>query len=219
MILPILQKFVLSLLPMKLFSQQARKPSGFLGVFIMTPMFKRGNAALNQWVETLLTLQSSDRVLEIGFGPGFLIKQMVKHVPEGSIDGIDFSETMLKEAKSLNREHIKSKKVFLKKGNCKKLPYPDKSFDKICTSNTIYFWESPEQNLKEIYRVCKKNGKLVLGFRTKAQMERFGLDEKVFSLYTEKDIRNLVKKAGFQEVRIKRNDGIPLDSYCAIAVK
>lgn len=99
----------------------------------------------------MLELQSSDRVLEIGFGPGKLIIQMAAITTEGVVEGIDFSEAMLKQASRVNKHHIFHGKVRLQRGECKNLSFENESFNKLCSINTLYFWKDPDKYFLEMF--------------------------------------------------------------------
>jgi len=211
--------FILKLIPSKILSLQARKPSGWFGRVVMSRIFNKGNANLNKFLKDLLDLQGHDRVLEIGFGPGTLLNQMAQITTKGLVEGIDFSEAMLAQASITNKHYISTKRVRLQKGNCNDLPYGHESFDKVCTSNTIYFWEDPIENFKEIFRVLKPGGKLVVGFRDKTQMKKLPLSEEVFNTYTLDEVKMFLLNSGFSDVRIEEKEGKPFVSYCAVATK
>ena len=91
-----LNMFLIKLIPSRILSLQARKPSGIIGRYLMTKIFNTGNADLNSFVKDTLDLQREDRILEIGFGTGKLIKEIADITTEGVVEGIDFSQTMLK---------------------------------------------------------------------------------------------------------------------------
>ena len=168
-------KFILFLvkrLPEPWLSQQARKPSGLLGRWIMTRLFKNGNAELNFFMLQLLQVQKTDHVLEVGFGPGFLISRLAQFAQEGRVEGLDFSTDMYNQAFFYNRGLIRLGVVNLTLGNSSDMPYKDEQFDKICTANTLYFWQPPEVHLAEVFRVLKPGGQFVLGFRDKEQMDQ-----------------------------------------------
>ena len=82
--------WIFKLIPSRVLSLQARKPTGLIGRYLMTKIFNEGNADLNSFVMDMLELQSSDRVLEIGFGTGKLINQMAAITTGGVVEGIDF---------------------------------------------------------------------------------------------------------------------------------
>lgn len=80
---------------------QARRPSGFVGRFVSRSM-ARQNKESNDWTVSLLDVLPTDRILEVGFGPGAAVKSVAELTPEGFVAGIDFSETMVQQAGRLN---------------------------------------------------------------------------------------------------------------------
>jgi ubiquinone/menaquinone biosynthesis C-methylase UbiE len=95
------------------FSKQARKPTGLFGHVVMSIIFNRGNAYINEFVNELMSVQSHDHVLEIGFGTGKLIQKMAQRIIEGHIEGIDISSSMVSIAKRKNKNYIAAGKVNL----------------------------------------------------------------------------------------------------------
>jgi SAM-dependent methyltransferase len=211
--------FLAKLISTRIFSLQAKRPSGWFGRVVMSRIFMKGNAGLNSFIKDLLDLQENDRVLEIGFGPGMLLHQMAQITTKGVVEGIDFSEAMLAQANKTNKHDISTKRVKIQKGSCHDLPYSQGTFDKVCTSNTIYFFDDPLENFQEIFRIVKPRGKLVVGFRDKAQMKNMPLSDDVFNVYTQDEVKGFLLNAGFSDVRIAVKEGKPLDLYCAVATK
>ncbi len=84
--------FILKLIPSSVLSSQAKKPSGLVGRYVMTKIFTTGNADLNAFVMDMLEMKSSDKALEIGYGPGKLVKKMAEIATQGLVEGIDFSK-------------------------------------------------------------------------------------------------------------------------------
>lgn len=207
------------IIPQKTFSKQARKPTGLFGQFVMTKVFNQRNAALNDFVKEMLDVQKSDRVLEVGCGPGKLISQMAELATDGVIEGIDFSDTMLKQASKANRQHIEQGRVKLHLRECRWLPAVENSYDKICSSNTLYFWEEPEKYLGEMLRVLKPQGRVVIGFRDKQQMGRLKINEEIFNTYSQADVVRLLTDAGFTNTYLASKNDQPITSLCAVATK
>lgn len=211
--------FILKLIPPRILSLQARKPTGLIGRYVMTKIFNDGNADLNEFVMDMLELKSSDRVLEIGFGPGKLINKMATITTGGVVEGIDFSGEMLKQASRVNRHHIANGKVRLHKGECKSLPFEDGSFDKLCSTNTIYFWTDPDEYFIEMFRVTKPGGMIAIGFRDDEQMSNLNLSKDIFTTYSTNEVVSLLSNAGFSSARVAKKEGKPFLSYCATATK
>jgi ubiquinone/menaquinone biosynthesis C-methylase UbiE len=72
-------------------------------------MAHRGsNRQRNLWVVSLLDVQPTDRVLEIGFGPGLAIAELARRATRGHIYGIDHSEVMVRQASKRNAAAIRA---------------------------------------------------------------------------------------------------------------
>ena len=144
---------------------------------------------------------------------------MAKITTEGVIEGIDFSATMLEEAKKLNKEYILNKRVNLREGECLNLPFNNESFDKLCTVNTIYFLKEPNKYLLEMFRVIKSGGRIVIGFRDDKQLSNLNISKSIFSTYSKSEVVNMLSDDGFKNARVEEKKGKPFHSYCAIATK
>ena len=96
-------------------------------------------------------LKRGSKVLDIGCGKGFLVKDLVNL----GIDayGIDVSSYALKNSE----KEIKSR---LHKGNAKKLNFPDNSFDVVLSFNCIHNLKKKDciRALMEIERISKGKG-------------------------------------------------------------
>jgi SAM-dependent methyltransferase len=93
-------------------AKQAGRPSGIVGSLLVRVM------ALETSKENLLTLgrldiQSTDHVLEIGFGHGRTIARAAEAAHDGLVAGIDWSERMLKVASRYNAQMIAKGRVAL----------------------------------------------------------------------------------------------------------
>jgi len=201
----------------KFIASQARKPTGWVGKFLMTAAFDQGNARLNDFIFENLKLTPTDQVLEIGFGSGQLFRKILKVVTEMKVFGVDFSNDMVTRL----QKHLKGLKNFeLKQGEVSALPYVENTFDKICSANTLYFWPKPLEDAKQILRVLKPGGVLLLGFRVRAQMEKIPFIQHGFTIYSPEEVQKLLLEAGFKSVEIlSRQEAAGFDSYIAVAKK
>ena len=176
--------------------RQLSKPTGFWGL-ILGRLMNKNNYPMYLDAYQLLEFEKDDEVLEIGFGNGAFIKEIVELTESGMYSGIDISDTMLKTAKNRNKILINNGKVKLVKAHAGKIPFKDHSFDKVFTINTIYFWEQPNQVMHEIKRVLKPGGVFVVGLGTKEAMEKNEYFEERFTLYTKEEVEKLFIDAGF----------------------
>ncbi|WP_147819249.1 class I SAM-dependent methyltransferase [Salidesulfovibrio onnuriiensis] len=203
----------------KFFSKQARKPSGFFGRFITLKVFEKGNAGLNRRMLELVSASGGDRILEIGFGGGGTIYEMACALDTGSVEGIDFSDAMLKAARRKNREHIAAGTVTLLQGDFDSAHYPPCVFDTVCTANTIYFWPDRKHTASRIHEVLKPGGRLVLAYVDRSKMDNMPLDMEVFTPISRDEVRVLLEEAGFREVRFHPCADPSRAEYCVEAFK
>lgn len=179
------------------FSKQARKPEGLFGRIIMRIVFDRGNAFLNNLVYDLMSVQTEDRILEIGSGTGKLIYKMALKLDKGFIEGIDFSSEMVSIASKRNKNNISKEKVKILEGDFDKMPFEKDRYSKACSVNTIYFWPSPVYTAKKISDILKPDGKLILAFEDIEQLKLRKLNPDIFNLYSKEEVQDLLINAGF----------------------
>jgi len=106
------------------------------------------------WSETVVRfrdhyqLPENASVLDVGCGKGFMLYDFKRLMPELRIAGIDISQYAYEHA-------LSEVKPFLRVGDAKELPYPDKSFNLVISINTIHNLGLAEckQALREIQRV------------------------------------------------------------------
>lgn len=163
----------------------------------MSAVFDIGNAFLNNFVGELLSVQPGDHVLDIGCGTGKLISNLSNQVSDGYFEGIDYSATMVKKARRKNKKYLKFGKVKIIEGDFDQLLYKNKSFNKISSVNTIYFWPQPEFTAQKISNILKPGGLFVVAFEDIKQLEQRNLNENIFHLYTANDVIDLLANSEF----------------------
>src|SRR5678816_35613 len=112
----------------KYISGQFGKPRGLLGRLIEKRMTERTTADA-KWTVSLLNIQPTSRILEIGFGGGVSTQLASQKASQGFIAGIDHSATMVQAASIRNAASIQAGRMELKQGDAAFIPYPDESFD------------------------------------------------------------------------------------------
>jgi ubiquinone/menaquinone biosynthesis C-methylase UbiE len=137
------------------------RPQGMLGRLAARLMLAT-NGPLGDWAMELLALQPAERVLEVGFGPGELVRRMIQRVPHLFVAGVDLSELMVAQAGARNAAAIARGQAVLGLGSAHELPYPDGSFDKAVTVNSIQFWPDITAGLRDVGRVLCPGGRLVI---------------------------------------------------------
>ncbi|WP_406683524.1 class I SAM-dependent methyltransferase [Seonamhaeicola sp. MEBiC1930] len=180
-------------------AQHLRQPTGDIGIQIGDQMNK-GNKHISLNTYKVLNPHDGNHILEIGMGNGFFIPDLLAMAKNLSYTGIDFSATMVKEANRINEDLVNSGTVQFKCASIENIPFPDNSFDCIATANTLYFWPQPEDNLKELFRVLKPNGKFICAYRSKSCMDNVDFTQYGFTKYDKDSVESLFRNSGFIDV-------------------
>lgn len=180
-------------------ARQAGKPSGVLGKVIGWIM-ERETAAQNDAALAALRVNPGDRILEIGFGHGRTLEQLVAAAPSGFVAGLDHSSEMYAMAHRRCAPLLPSGRLELHLGSSLAMPYPDGHFDRVLAVHTLYFWRNPTEHLREIHRVMKDNGVCVLGFRPKEDPHAASFPETVYTFFSRDVVRDLLFDVGFGKI-------------------
>lgn len=99
-------------------------------------------------------------VLEIGTGTGATLRQLADNERITSFTGIDLSQGMLDQA----RQVVTGRPfpVDLRQMDATHLDFPDASFDTVTVSLTLCTVPDPVATLREMARVCRPDGRVVL---------------------------------------------------------
>ena len=123
------------------------------------------NRALNRIAVSNLEVGHDDTVLEIGFGSGAAIKLLTQYSDARHICGIDPSDVMMEEATARNEDAIAVGRVHLLRGTVLKLPFRNKEFSRVFAVSTFHDWKDRATGLREIRKVLRDNGRLLLCLR------------------------------------------------------
>lgn len=194
---------------------QYRKPTGYFGKMLAKRM-ARAHKNFYKNTSKIMDLKLEDEYLEIGFGSGLFIKKYVSNITK--IAGLDHSEEMVKLANEFNKNLVKSGKAEFKHGDVLNIPWGNNKFSIIVAIETFFFWSEPEKSLKEIYRVLKPGGRLIIemAYNKDDGKNHAKLIKKIdFKLYSGNEMKKLLEDAGFSKIIIKYFQGfwIPIKGY------
>ena len=204
---------------LKLLALQLREPKGFIGKVFISRILNSSNAGMNDSTLALLDLEKTDKILEVGFGGGDLLSKILNTTPNEIVFGVDFSKDMVFLGSKRLRKHIVKGLVKLDCFSVDKLPYESNQFTKICSVNTIYFWENCSKAIKELNRVLDDNGSLVLTFGDKESMKNEAMYEYGFTLYTSENVQNILKSEGFIINKVKQVKDTSGNFFAILATK
>ena len=164
-------------------------------------------------------IEPDDTVLECACGTGLLSAVIAPKCRQ--LTATDFSEKMLKKAEKNCRSF---RNITYAQADITALSFADGSFDKVVAGNVIHLLDNPVTALRELNRVCKDGGMLIIptymnkddkgktsGFA--GAVGKAGADFK--RQFTVESYRQFFLDAGYPDVKVSLADGrIP----CAAAV-
>ena len=153
-------------------------------------------------------VSSAAAVLDVGCGTGELARLLLEQNPHQAIVGIDISEEMLVQARQKLRN---VEQVTFEQASASALPIPDNTFEVVVSANAFHYFPEPKEALAEMRRVLKPDGKIVILDWCKDflvcqicdwVLQR--LDPAHQQCYTEAELHDLLKTAGFRIDRARR---------------
>ena len=178
---------------LKKFLKNCKKPEGKFGKWVVSAMNK-GHAPLCLWAFEVCPLSDGESV------------------PNSRVEGIDYSEESV--ACSRQTTGAYADRCGIVCGDAMQLPYPDETFDRAVSFESIYFWPDPLQGLKEMFRILKVGGKVMLAsemtdpFKGKFWAKRC----EGMTIYTAEQLAFFLSEAGFSEVKVHKTRKV----WCAV---
>ena len=105
----------------------------------------------------LLDIQPGVRVLEVGYGPGSLIR-LLRQTPAGLICGVDPSPQMRDMAQRRNPG------ADLRLGTAGQTGFADAEFDRVVSVNNVAIWPDLGAGLSELHRVTRPGGRVLIAW-------------------------------------------------------
>jgi ubiquinone/menaquinone biosynthesis C-methylase UbiE len=177
--------------------RQFGHPRGIAGRVVGWVMaHRRSNQQRNRWVVSLLDVQPTDRVLEIGFGPGVAIAELAGRATRGQVYGIDRSEVMVQQAGRRNAAAIRAHRVHLAHASVDQLPSFDDPLDAILAVNSVEFWPNTVERLRQLRRLLRPGGRIALATQPRCPGATQGTTARAAQ-----DLKDLLTQAGFTQIQ------------------
>ncbi|HEY3684508.1 MAG TPA: class I SAM-dependent methyltransferase [Streptosporangiaceae bacterium] len=192
--------------------RQAHQPRGVVGwangwMFALRPSNRRRNI----WAVSLLDVRPTDRVLEIGFGPGIAIAAFAGRAVRGHVYGVDHSRAMIRHAARRNAAAVRARRVHLTQASVERLPDFGDPLDVILAVNSLGFWPDPVERLRELRRLLRPAGRIAL-----VSQPRCPGATRDTTTRAAQELRDLLTQAGFAHTRVATLDLDP-PAACVLA--
>lgn len=151
-----------------------------------------------------LEKEEEGKLLDVGCGTGNILYRLVNGKRE--LYGIDLSENMVEESKKrMGRD------AHIKVADAEHIPYADNTFDTLVCNASFHHYPHPEEVLREMKRVLKNGGKLLIGEGYVIQPLRMLLnlsfrfsDSGDFHTYGKNEFIRMLKDSEFQITEVKK---------------
>jgi ubiquinone/menaquinone biosynthesis C-methylase UbiE len=142
-----------------------------------------------------LSIAPGERLLDVGCGTGALQKQL-----GDAVVGVDLSEEMLRRGSGARAA-----------ADVMRLPFAARTFDVVASTSSLHYWVEPVPALREIRRVIKPSGRLVLtdwcddylACRICDRLLRIGHGSGYVRAYGNRELRQLIESAGYATVAVE----------------
>ena len=188
------------------FFENTRKPVG-LGGKIMVAMMNLGHSPVARWGLRFLELAPDARVLDCGCGGGANIKRLLKLCPKGKVQGIDYSAVSVEKARKVNAGAIAAGQCTVQQASVAELPFEAEQFDVVTAFETVYFWPELAQNFREVYRVLKPGGTLLICNESNGDTDKDKKWTEIIggmTIYKDAELKTYLEQAGFHDVQIHK---------------
>jgi len=187
---------------------QCQKPSGLLGRFTLWRM-NASHSKLTDWGLAHISVEKNYTILDVGCGGGKTVSKLATMATQGKVYGVDYSEESVAATKQINARSVESGSVEVRLGSVSQLPFPDGMFDLITAVETHFWWPNLSADMREIFRVLKPGGKLILiaeiykGANT--TVSKFGekfAKQSGMTLLSANEHRELFANAGYSHIQV-----------------
>ncbi|KOH43721.1 class I SAM-dependent methyltransferase [Sunxiuqinia dokdonensis] len=165
----------------------------------------------HKWRKKMLR-EAFGKTLEVGIGTG---RNLPFYLEDVELTGIDFSEKMIEKAQSKNN---RPEKTELLEMDAENMFFDDNTFDTVVTSCVFCSVPDPVQGLKEIRRVCKNGGKILMLEHVRSHKKAVGplmdafnfIPLNIYGANINRETYDNLLKAGFEPKNI-RGENVWLD--------
>lgn len=178
---------------------------------------------MEPWVRCLVdvaALQPAERVLDVACGTGFVARRAAPYVgAEGRVVGLDLNESMIEAARAASSRDATTA-IEWQTGDAASLPFESGAFDVVLCQQGVQFFPDRVQTLRELRRVLRLGGRLAFtvwsaigdtpyiaaladALARHVSAEAASMARAPCALHDAAELRDLVRSAGFGNVRVR----------------
>ncbi|MDR1213685.1 MAG: class I SAM-dependent methyltransferase [Propionibacteriaceae bacterium] len=182
---------------------------------MVAAVMSRQNRPLYEKTLRLLAVGEADSVLDIGCGNGFVLGLLAERT-KASLAGVDISVSMVKATIVRNRRFVTGRQMMVRPGDAADLPFPDGSFTKAYSINTVYFWPEVDAAMAEIRRVLRPGGVFVNALYTNEFLASRSHTQTAYRFHEPAALIASARRAGFDVKRVPLLGDIGYGLVCQV---
>ncbi len=102
------------------------------------------------------------RVLDVGCGPGRLVRLLAQRRQDLRVDGLDVTPQMVDHARAALARAGLADRTGVVVGDATAMPFPDASFDVVTSTMSLHHWSPVASAVREVLRVLRPGGSAFL---------------------------------------------------------
>lgn len=152
----------------------------------------------HKWFAENIGIKANDVILDIGCGGGSLLA-LLSEITNEKTYGIDHSRDMVKAATIRNHKNILFGDVEIQRASVSGIPFDSDFFSVVTSFETIQFWSDIINDLREVKRVLKENGRLFIMNRLPKEGSKW---YEFSQLKSADDYMEALENAGFSDISV-----------------
>lgn len=185
---------------------QVRKPGKWIGrpfAWLMNLSHSR----LTDWGLQHVRIEQDLTMLDVGCGGGRTIQKLARVAVAGKVYGIDYAAGSVAVSHAKNAEGIRAGRVEIVQAPVSQLPFPENKFDLVTAVETQYYWPDLVNDMREILRILKPGGILIVIAETYKNGKHNNLLGPAMKLLGSPNLsveeqQELFAKAGYDDIRV-----------------
>ncbi len=158
----------------------------------------------------LLVPEAREALLDVGIGGGGLLARLADKGPR-YLAGADISAPVVERA----RRRFRGRAEIVQAG-AETVPFPDGSFDGVTSVSVLHFWADLDPPMREIARLLRPGGRLVLVFEPPEALRRWPGHVHGFHLWEVEQVIAAAERAGFRLDARREGAGFKPDFFVGL---
>jgi SAM-dependent methyltransferase len=186
-------------------ASQVCKPSRWLGR-PMAYLMNKSHGPLTDWGLSHIQVNERFTILDVGCGGGRTVNKLAQRTG-GEVYGVDYAMGSVDASRATNKDLIAAGRVHIEHGSVSNLPFAAERFDLVTAIETQYYWPNLDEDMREILRVLKPCGKLLVIAENYKGSRNDWVEGPLMrmlgsSRLSASDQRELFARAGYSDVQI-----------------